>query len=284
MVDMDPRTELADLLADVAAYAAWQGLCGAEILPAETVKSPPQEASRPRQQPARRPQQAPASAKRPAPRARAPAPPTPETPKRKPPAKRRKSGPLPSAWASIVTAPKAAPVGAEALAQLSGRLTPNQPCPVCRNRLQLGRGEPTAAVAVVSGETLVPQGRAMLAGMLTRVLRIQPREVFFLPVNRCKTHHGSADDTELSCSTVLAEQLSAVRPQLMLALGRDASRVLFSPHQAQIRRGRWESYPTKHGPLPTLMTFHPNFLLQHPNNKGHAFADLKNFRARMDTL
>ena len=70
----------------------------------------------------------------------------------------------------------------------------------------------------------------------------------------------------------------------MLALGRDASRVLFSPQQAQIRRGHWASYPTKQGPLPTLMTFHPNFLLQHPANKGHAFTDLKAFRTRMDTL
>jgi uracil-DNA glycosylase family 4 len=183
-----------------------------------------------------------------------------------------------------VSAPKAEPIGAEALTQLTERLSPNQPCPVCRNRLEIGRGEPTAAVAVLSGETLVPQGRAMLAGMLTRVLRIQPREVFFLPVNRCKSHHGSSDDAELSCSTILTAQLSAVRPQLLLALGRDASRVLFSPQQIQIRRGHWSDYRTKHGPLPTLMTFHPNFLLQHPANKGHAFTDLKEFRARMDTL
>jgi uracil-DNA glycosylase len=60
--------------------------------------------------------------------------------------------------------------------------------------------------------------------------------------------------------------------------------VLFSPLNTKVRRGHWTSYPTEHGPLPALMTFHPNFLLQHPENKGHAFADLKAFRARMDEL
>ncbi len=285
MVDTDPRMELADLLADVAAYAAWLQICGAEILPVEAVTRP--EAEAPRFTPPqahREPQPPPGRSARPAepPPRSAPEPPPRPSPR---PAARRVPEELPSTWASIISAPKVEPIGAEALALLAGQLSPDQPCPACGNRIQLGRGEPTAAVAILSGETLVPQGREMLSGMLTRVLLIHPREVFFMSVNRCATHHRALpEDGTMTCAAVLAGQLSAVRPRLLLALGRDASRVLFSPQRVQIRRGHWSDYAKKHGPLPTLMTFHPNFLLQHPSNKGLAFTDLKEFRARMDTL
>ena len=287
MVDTDSQAELADLLADLTAYAAWQGLCGAEILPAESVvdAAPPQ----PRPQRQARPsfQKPSPTPRRPAKAiARKPAADPVATPQPRKPSKpaRRQVETLPSAWAQVVNAPKPPPTGAEALKKLTDSLSPRQPCPQCRNRLQVGRGEPTASIALISGEPLVPQGREMLAGMLKRVLHIQPREVFFIPVNRCATHHRSADGDTRTCATMLADQLSAVRPRLILAFGRDASRVLFSPQNLQIQRGHWENYPTKHGPLPALMTFHPNFLLQHPQNKGHAFADLKAFRARMEEL
>ena len=285
MVDTDPRLELADLLADLTAWVAWQELCGAEIFPAEAVvaaaPAPPPQARAQVQ-----PQPRPAPAKRPASRTSSTPPPAQKPQQKlpqKPQPKRRSVGALPSAWASVINAPKADPTGAAALAQLQEQLGERRPCPLCRSRLQIGRGEPTAAVAIISGETLVPQGREMLAGMLKNVLKIQPREVFFIPVNRCPSHHGKREG-EHHCASVLAAQLAAVQPQLLLAFGRDASRVLFSPQRVQIRRGHWASYPSARGPLPTLMTFHPNFLLQHPTNKGHAFRDLKAFRARMETL
>lgn len=285
MVDTDSQAELADLLADLTAYAAWQGTCGADLLPAEAVvaapSSPPQQARPAFHKPAPAPRRpVTPRARKPAVKpAAAPA----ATPQPRKPA-RRQIETLPSAWAQVVNAPKSAPTGGAALKRISDELGPGQPCPECRNRLQIGRGEPTASIALLSGETLVPQGREMLAGMLKRVLRIHPREVFFIPVNRCPTHHRSAEGDTRTCASLMAEQLSAVRPELLLAFGRDASRVLFSPQRVQIRRGHWASYPTEHGPLPVLMTFHPNFLLQHPENKGHAFADLKAFRAKMDEL
>lgn len=298
MVETDSRAELADLLADLAAYAAWQGLCGAEILPAESVvaaaspaSSAPRQSRSSFQKPAPSPRHsATPSARKPPPnKTIKPRPPhqaaeKPQQPKppRTPP--RRQVDTLPSAWAQVVNAPKPQPTGGEALRRITEGLGPGQTCPECQNRLQVGRGEPTASIALISAETLVPQGRKMLAGMLKRVLRIEPKEVFFIPVNRCPTHHRSAGDGARTCATLLADQLSAVRPELILAFGRDASRVLFSPERTKVRRGHWTSYPTEHGPLPALMTFHPNFLLQHPENKGHAFADLKAFRAKMDDL
>jgi DNA polymerase len=80
----------------------------------------------------------------------------------------------------------------------------------------------------------------------------------------------------------LRAQIKLMKPRLMLILGREASRALLPPQRIRIGRGRWVDYRTIDGTLPSLMTFHPNFLVLNPDHKRHAFEDLKMFKARMD--
>lgn len=284
MLEDDPLQLLADLVTDVEAYLSWQGLCGAQLLPIGGPELPPppelpdQPAERPSFQPppreprAARPRPAPAPAPAPSPVvAAAPAP--------EPAAERKLTG----AWAKFVEAPRKALTGAEGLKELADRIGPGAACSSCSNKFYFPRGRGTTPILFVSGETFVPDAARMLAAMVKNVLLVEPGSVFALQVNhRCRSFFRPGQgELPRDCGHLLRAQIALMKPGLMMILGREASRALLSPQRIQIGRGRWVEYRTADGPLPALMSYHPNFLVQHPKHKRHAFEDLKMFRARM---
>jgi uracil-DNA glycosylase family 4 len=286
MHEDDPLQLLADLVTDVEACLAWQALCGAQLLPIGGPDLPP-------------PPEPPAPAApdfRPPPPQRT-APPRPKTPSRPttkptakpavkpaaPAAKPAVSRKLTGAWARVVEAPREEQTGAAALKALADRIGPGKICGSCQNALQHTRGQGTSPVLVVSGEPLVPDASRMLAAMIKNVLKIEPSGVFAVQVNhRCRSFFRPGQgELPRDCGHLLRSQLGLMKPRVMMVLGREASRALLAPQRLQIGRGRWVDYRTADGVLPALMTYHPNFLVQNPDHKRHAFEDLKLFRARM---
>lgn len=290
MLEDDPLQLLADLVTDVEAYLSWQGLCGAQLLPIGGPELPPppefedepaQRASfqpPPRSQPSRPPRAArpPAPAPAPAPAVKSVAPPKPVA---APPSPRK----LTNAWAKFVEAPRKAPTGAEGLKDLADRIGPGAVCSSCSNALHFPRGRGTTPILFVSGQPFVPDASRMLAAMVKNVLKCEPGSVFALQVNhRCRSFFRPGQgELPRDCGHLLRAQITMMKPRLMMILGREASRALLSPQRLQIGRGRWVEYRTAEGPLPSLMSYHPNFLVQNPQHKRHAFEDLKMFHARM---
>lgn len=282
----DPIQSLSELALDIEAYLSWQTLCGAQLLPVGgPALPPPPEALPPEPAQTFRPpaSQAPtASEPAPAPAAPQPAP----APVLQPAAQPRvhKARALTNQWSHFVNAPRKAPTGAEALQELTDRIGPGAICSACRNRLIPSRGKGLEPILVVSGQTLVKDASLMLAAMVRNVLKIEPSSVFVIQVHhRCRSFYKPGQgELPSDCGHLLRAQIKLMKPRLMLILGREASRALLPPQRIQIGRGRWVDYRTIDGALPSLMTFHPNFLVLNPDHKRHAFEDLKMFKARMD--
>jgi len=290
MLEDDPLQLLADLVTDVEAYLSWQGLCGAQLLPVGGPALPPlpeapaEAPARPQFQPREdRPRSRPAPAPAPAPTASpAPAPIRP-APVASTVPRAHKPRALSGAWAKIVSAPRKKAVGAAGIKELADRIGPAAVCKECRNPMHIARGRGTTPILFVSGQTFVPDAAKMLAAMVKNVLKTEPGGVFAVQVNhRCKTFFRPGQgELPQDCGHLLREQMILMKPRLMMILGREASRALLSPRRVQIGRGRWVDYSTTDGPVPALMSYHPNFLVQNPQHKRHAFEDLKMFHARM---
>jgi uracil-DNA glycosylase len=78
--------------------------------------------------------------------------------------------------------------------------------------------------------------------------------------------------------------IALVRPQRLLLLGGVSAKALLRAKDGITRlRGRWHSLETEAGPLPTLPSWHPAYLLRTPSAKRDAWADLLLLRRGIDS-
>jgi len=134
-------------------------------------------------------------------------------------------------------------------------------------------GEAPGAEEDRQGEPFVGRAGRLLDAML-RALGLAREEVFIANVLKCRPP-GNRDpnSTEVaSCLPFLHEQLSAIQPRVLVALGRFAAQSLTATSQPLSQlRGRVHDYRG----TPLVVTYHPAYLLRQPGDKGAAWADLK---------
>ncbi|MFH5925686.1 uracil-DNA glycosylase [Roseomonas xinghualingensis] len=109
---------------------------------------------------------------------------------------------------------------------------------------------------------------------LTNILPWRP------PGNRTPT------DAEMSLFTpFVLRHLALVRPHHIVLLGGTAAKALLRRNEGITRlRGRWHSLEVPGlGPVPTLATLHPAYLLRQPAGKRDAWTDLRLLRRALDT-
>lgn len=201
------------------------------------------------------------------------------------------------AWAALAAEARdrqATP--ADGLARVRADLGDCRRCALASGRTQLvfGVGDPDADLVVIGeapgyhedqqGEPFVGPAGQMLDKMLENVLGLsRQRHVYILNMVKCrppKNRDPLPDEVE-ACRPFLEGQLQALRPKLILVLGRVALQALFRANLSISReRGQWRDYQG----IPVMPTFHPAYLLRKPEDKRLTFADLKALRARYDTL
>jgi DNA polymerase len=124
----------------------------------------------------------------------------------------------------------------------------------------------------------LPPGAAgeMLAKMIQHVLGLAPGDVHFLNVMHVSTPTSMPGYLEFLAATV-----KRVQPRLIVALGQSALWANKGPGaNLTANRGKW----TDLAGVPFLPTFHPSFLLANSEFKRLAFRDLKDVKARLDSL
>lgn len=298
MHEDDPLQDLIELVLDVEAVMDWRRCCGAQSMPTGGPDLPPPPADLPNVSSRTRPtSDNPPSFTAPKARVR-PQRPSPVAPKRNSASAAPKAAPTPStssapvartltnAWQQVVQAPKSQSSGEMGLKALTESLGEGARCSFCENPFLPPRGKGTTPILIVNGQPLVPDASKMLAAMMRNVLDLEPSTVTVLHLHpRCRSFFRTEQgDTPRDCGHLFRRQVALIRPQVMLILGREASRALLSPQRIQLGRGRWVDHRTAAGGIPTLMTFHPNFLTMNPEHKRQAFDDLKLFKARMAEL
>ncbi|MHB1513839.1 MAG: uracil-DNA glycosylase [Acidiferrobacter sp.] len=137
-------------------------------------------------------------------------------------------------------------------------------------------GEAPGAEEDRQGEPFVGRAGRLLDAML-RALGLDRQEVFIANVLKCRPPgNRDPEPSEVtSCLPFLRTQIAAVRPRVLVALGRFAAQSLLSTEQplSQLRGGVHE-----YDGIPVIATYHPAYLLRRPADKAAAWADLKRAR------
>ncbi len=137
-------------------------------------------------------------------------------------------------------------------------------------------GEAPGAEEDRRGEPFVGRAGRLLDAML-RALGLDRQEVFIANVLKCRPPGNRDPEASevASCLPFLRAQIAAVRPRILVALGRFAAQSLLSTEQPLSRlRGGVHEYDG----IPVIVTYHPAYLLRRPADKAAAWADLKRAR------
>ena len=201
--------------------------------------------------------------------------------------------PVASAGEAPAQAPVQAPMQTAAdWASLAGQV---QRCTRCRlhetrTRAVFGVGPESARLMVIGeapgaeedrrGEPFVGRAGQMLDAMLKAI--DHPREtVFIANVIKCRPpqNRDPREDEVSACADYLGAQIAHVRPALLLAVGRIAAQHLLG-ESAPLGQLRQRTDLRAHG-VPTVVTYHPAYLLRTPAQKAKAWEDLKRVRAAL---
>jgi DNA polymerase len=221
---------------------------------------------------------------------------------------KRKAAPVVSAPAPAAAAPAAGggaapaavdegagrPVGARGLAQVREELGDCQRCKLAplRTKLVFGVGNPDAHLVFVGeapgadedaqGEPFVGKAGQLLTKMI-EAMGYAREDVYICNILKCRppgNRNPEPDEIE-KCEPFLKAQLAALRPRMIVALGKFAAQCLLRDDSPISRlRGNFRSYEG----IQLMPTFHPAYLLRDPSKKKEAWSDLKAVGAALKSL
>ena len=138
-------------------------------------------------------------------------------------------------------------------------------------------GEAPGADEDVQGEPFV--GRA--GQLLTKIIEaidLRREEVYIANVIKCRppqNRNPEPDEVE-QCEPFLFRQIDAIKPKVIVALGKFAAQSLLKTTDP-ITRVRGRSFAYRGATL--IPTFHPAYLLRNPSSKREVWEDMKKVRA-----
>jgi DNA polymerase len=163
-----------------------------------------------------------------------------------------------------------------------------QRCGLCEGRSQIvfGDGNPDADLLFVGegpgeqedrrGLPFVGRAGELLTQMIEKGLEIPRSSVYICNIVKCRPPNNRTPlPAEVAaCKPFLDGQIDAVRPRVIVALGKPAASLLLGRDVAITRlRGTWQEYRG----IPVMPTFHPAFVLRQytPENRRLVWEDLK---------
>lgn len=179
----------------------------------------------------------------------------------------------------------------ETLREVRDNLGQCQRCPLHAGRTSIvfGVGEPHAKIMLVGeapgrdedllGEPFVGEAGRLLDRMLL-AMGLQRSHVYIANVIKCrppKNRYPAAPEVA-ACSPFVLRQLRAIKPQVVVALGRLAAQTLLGTQQPiSSLRGTWQEVAG----IPLMATFHPAYLLRVPKDKALVWQDLQQVMAKV---
>lgn len=186
------------------------------------------------------------------------------------------------------TAPQpmiAKPAPAKTLEQIRAELGDCKRCKLCSGRKSIvfGVGNPSAELVFVGegpgenedlqGEPFVGAAGELLNKMIV-AMGLSREQVYICNVVKCRPpgNRNPEPDEIDACQPFLLAQLDAIRPRVIVALGKFAAQTLLRDQTSISRlRGNWKTFRG----VKLMPTFHPSYLLRSPSEKGKAWADLQ---------
>jgi len=167
-------------------------------------------------------------------------------------------------------------------------------CRLCEQRTQIvfGDGNPRAELMFVgegpgaeedrTGLPFVGRAGELLTAMIEKGLGIPRRDVYICNIVKCRPpgNRTPLADEARTCGVFLDGQIAAIRPKVIVALGKPATSLLLGRDVAITRvRGTWQDYKG----IPLMPTLHPAFVLRQytEENRRAVWSDLRAALARV---
>jgi DNA polymerase len=190
--------------------------------------------------------------------------------------------------------PGAETAGAARLEAVRQELGDCQRCKLAPTRTSLvfGVGSPDAALMFVGegpgadedrlGEPFVGAAGQLLDKMIA-AMGLRREEVYICNIVKCRPprNRDPEPDEVAACKPFLHQQIAAIRPRLIVALGKPAAQCLLqSTAPIGALRGRWHDFDG----IPLMPTYHPAALLRNEGYKRPTWEDLKLVMGELDRL
>ncbi len=175
------------------------------------------------------------------------------------------------------------------LDQVKAELGDCQRCKLCEGRKNIvfGSGNPNADLVFVGegpgadedeqGLPFVGRAGKKLTEIIEKGMELsRPNDTYICNIVKCRppgNRDPEKDEIE-ACKPFLIKQLEAIKPKVIVALGKPASSTLLQRNVAITKeRGQWQEFEG----IPLMPTFHPAYLLRSYTieNRKAVFEDMK---------
>lgn len=170
-----------------------------------------------------------------------------------------------------------------------------QRCKLCERRKSIvfGDGNPNADLMFIGegpgeqederGLPFVGRAGELLTQMIEKGIDVPRSEVYICNIVKCRPPRNRTPlSNEVSaCQPFLDGQIAAVKPKVIVTLGKPATGLLLGRDVAITRiRGTWHEYQG----IPLMPTLHPAYVLRQytPDNRRAVWEDLKAVLARVE--
>ena len=178
------------------------------------------------------------------------------------------------------------------LAEVRAELGDCQRCKLAptRTNIVFGVGAPDAPLMFIGeapgeqedlrGEPFVGPAGQLLDRMI-EAMGWTRDTVYIANVLKCRPprNRNPEEDEVAACRPFLQQQIDAVRPRVIVTLGKPAAHLILHTRASMTSlRGRFQ----EHGDIRVMPTFHPAFLLRKPGHKRDTWSDLKQVIAELE--
>lgn len=143
-------------------------------------------------------------------------------------------------------------------------------------------GEAPGAEEDRRGEPFVGRAGKLLDEML-RSVRLDRQSVFIANILKCRppNNRDPAPGESAECRGYLDRQIALIKPRIILAVGRIAAQLLLDS-DTPVGRLRGRVHAVGDAEIPTIVTYHPAYLLRSPTQKRKVWQDLCMARATLN--
>lgn len=185
---------------------------------------------------------------------------------------------------SWVVRQPAAPVCGNPLGDLAQEVAACQRCPLHKTRSQtvFARGSAQAKLMIIGeapgyyedqqGLPFVGKAGSLLNQMI-KSIGMSEEEVYIANVLKCRppNNRDPAAEEIIKCSDYLSRQITMLKPDLILALGRFAGQFLANK---TLPLNQLRKTIHRYNETPFIVSYHPAYLLRNPADKKKAYFDL----------
>lgn len=192
----------------------------------------------------------------------------------------------PSAQQEALLSPRPSEKASSLLENISSDISTCKKCDLCRDRRHTvpGEGNPTARIMFIGeapgqdedrlGRPFVGPAGKLLDAIIEKGMKRERAEVYICNIVKCRPpKNRNPLPAEINaCTPYLEQQIDAVRPAVICALGKVAAHWLLDSQAPMSRlRGRTHHFQG----IPVIPTYHPSYLLRNPAAKIQTWEDIQ---------